>query len=518
MSRTRKAVVVASFGYLQYGLTIAGGILLVPLTLYYIGARTYGLWLATGELLAYAAMIDFGILGVLPWMLAEADGRNDRDELRALVANGLAAGVVIAVGYAASVALLWAVLPSALHMTPADRTVVAPALLIVVCATTIAYPLRIFGSVLSGLQDVRFNGVIGVVYSILSVGLTVLLLWAGYGLVALGVAIAARTLFHAGSCLVRTMVVAPDLLVRWPRPTLGRIRHLLSNGLGGWLGGFGWQLFVASNSLVITRVAGPELVPVYVCTAKLGAIGTQLSWLLPDAGLVGLAQLHGEGGSGDRVRDVVLTMIRLHLLLAGAVASIVLAFNPVFVSLWVGDVLFGGPALNAMLAAGVIAAAILHGVLAPATALGHRLRAGVVMFSSGLIQIMCALTFGSLWGLTGIAAAGVLTALILAVPVGATVLLRSTELPWSMLWREVLVPWARRAAPVMAAAAALGLLTQTAGVFGSAAMTAILVAGYVWQMRPFYRDLPLEPHWVGWLVSFRLLPRAPSAVRPAAES
>src|SRR5207244_3293582 len=60
VSRTRRATIAATFGYAQFGLALIIGIGLVPLILSRLGMRTWGLWLATGELLSYAGMVDLG--------------------------------------------------------------------------------------------------------------------------------------------------------------------------------------------------------------------------------------------------------------------------------------------------------------------------------------------------------------------------------------------------------------------------------------------------------------------------
>jgi hypothetical protein len=84
MSRIRKAAVNASFSYAQFAIAVVTGIGLVPLTLRHLGVRWWGLWPASGELLAYAGTVDFGVPGVLPWMLAEANGGDDRHRMRRL--------------------------------------------------------------------------------------------------------------------------------------------------------------------------------------------------------------------------------------------------------------------------------------------------------------------------------------------------------------------------------------------------------------------------------------------------
>ena len=128
MSRTRKAALTAVFSYAQFAMAIIPGLVLVPLTLRCLGARTYGLWLTIGEVLTYALMADPGILQILPWMVAEADGMADRRTLRRLVSNGFAGAFLAGAGYFVVAAIGWIVLPDMLKLTPADRALLGPPL------------------------------------------------------------------------------------------------------------------------------------------------------------------------------------------------------------------------------------------------------------------------------------------------------------------------------------------------------------------------------------------------------
>src|SRR5438132_10366264 len=95
MARTRKAVLTASFAYAQFALSMASTFVLLPFILRAFGARSYGLWLATGELVGYLGMTDLGVFSILPWLMAVAEGRGNRESVRRLLANGLAVGLVV---------------------------------------------------------------------------------------------------------------------------------------------------------------------------------------------------------------------------------------------------------------------------------------------------------------------------------------------------------------------------------------------------------------------------------------
>ena len=507
MSRGRKAVIAASFGYVQFGLALIIGIVLVPLMLDRLGSRTWGLWLATGELLAYAGMVDLGVLGVLPWLLAEADGKRDRESMRRLISNGVAVGAIIGLAYALMAFALWQALPSVLRLTTDDRSALGPPLALIVAATALTYPLRIFPATLIGLQDMTFYGAIRIVQSVLNVVVTVVLLLNGYGLYALAWASIVPTLVGVVASAIRLKTLAPDLMTNWTRPAPKELAPLIVNGFGVWLGGFGWLLLSSSNALVITFLGHPEWVPIFSCTAKVSMAATQLVWLTPDSGLVGLAQLHGEAKGTPRERHLVGLLQQVHLLLAGAAACALLAFNPTFVARWVGDALFGGLALNALLAFGVVLYSLVHGLTSAASIVGSRVQVGILTIVNGAVQLAAAIVLGRWMGLSGVALGGLVAACLTSLPVGLVLLRRAIDFSSWDLAVERVGPWALRILPIAVTAMLVGVFREWLGFGLAAAATGLILIAYVWHMRPMYGAiLALDPGWTRWLAMVRLAP------------
>src|SRR5438067_1614578 len=375
MSRTRKAGIIAIFGYIQFGQGFVSGIVMIPLILKLVGTQSYGLWLACGDLLAYSAMVDLGVLNVLPWMIAEKDGQNDRSAIGRLIGSGVIVSTILGIVYFVVALALWNFAAAVTHLNASQRETLFGPLFFLIVSTAICFPLRAFYCVILGLQDVIFSGILGIGQWALNIFLLLFLLLKGYGLYALSVSAIVPTLAMCIACLVRTKWLAPYSLRDWGRPSLRGLLSLTKEGLGAWLGNFGWRMAAASNSIIIVTIGTPEMAVAYACTAKMGEILMQMSWLLPDSGLLGLAQLSGEG-KVERVREIILSMTRLLLITSGGVALIVLLINPHFVSLWVGTEKFGGYALNILLAAGIIGLSLTHGLVVPAAVLGSRLEAG----------------------------------------------------------------------------------------------------------------------------------------------
>jgi O-antigen/teichoic acid export membrane protein len=328
----------------------------------------------------------------------------------------------------------------------------------------------------------------------------------GSGIYALACAAAAASLVGTAAGAARAAFMAPDLVWQWSRPRASDLRLLLIHGAGVWFGSFGWQIIAASNSIVITYMGHPEWVPVYVCTLKLCGLLTQLGWVLPDSGLIGLAQLHGERPGSERLATRVVALLQLHLLLAGVSACVVLALNPMFVTKWVGGAFFAGLPINGLLALGIVSASLVHGCMTVSAVLCRRMAVGVATLLSAGVQLAASVVLGHRLGLLGIAAAALLSAAVITLPAGIFLLRTATTVTFRDLGADLLTPWLRRCAPLVVIAAGVGVGSMWLGA-GFAVVSCVAIGGaYLWQMRALYRVLPLDPRWARWLVSLKLLP------------
>jgi O-antigen/teichoic acid export membrane protein len=505
VSRTRRAGIAASFGYLQFLLAIASGILLVPFILSRVGTEAYGVWLGFGELVAYSAMVDLGVLGVLPWLVAEADGRRDRAEIGRLVSAALVAAGIAAVLFGALALGVLAVAPGVAGITPEQQAAVARPLLLLIALTAATYPLRVFHAVLVGMQDAAFVGTLGIVQATLNVVLLAGLLAAGQGLYALAAAATVPTLVVVAVSAVRVRRVVPGLFRSLGAPSLALLRRVTAQGIGGWMAGMGWRMIAATSTFVVLAVAGPAAAVVYALTARLGEVLMQMSWQLPDAGLVGLAQLRGEGREA-RVREIVVAILRLTMIAAGAVACTMAALNPSFVSLWVGPDRFAGLGTNLLLAAGVLALSLGHSLFSTAATLGARVQIGFATVAQGVVHLGAAVVLGRMFGLAGVAAAALVSTAAVAYPVGVHYLRQVAGLGHAALWTGVMAPWSVRIALLALVGAGVGAIGWRIALWPPLALAPALAALYVWWMRPLYADLPFPARLRPWLARLRLVP------------
>jgi O-antigen/teichoic acid export membrane protein len=485
MSRTVRAATTAVFGYVKFGLSVATGLWLVPFTLQHVGSRLYGFWLASGELLAYATLTEFGVLFTVPWLIAEADGAGDRERMRSIVTTGVAAALISSAGYAIVVSGLIAALPFVVHLDPFERHAVLGPVLIIAVSSVFVHPLRVFYGVLTGLQDVRFNGVMDVLGVVFSVGTTVALLKAGFGLYAIALGTALPQLVVALVNLLRVGSIAPDLLRHWRMPAWAGVRSLFREGTGAWMAGWGWRLISATDGLVLAVLGRPTAVTALACTGKLSAALVTLSWVPCDSGLIGLANLAGEQ-QHQRLREAVVVMTRVYLALAGAAACVVLAVNPAFVSRWVGGELFAGGRANALLAIVAIVITFSHALAVVSSALGERMSIGMATFGSGVVHVAVAYALGAWLGILGVLLAGVVSHGIVFPALAWRPFARAARMPESALAGDVIVPWLRRMVPLVLLALGVQKLAGTPPLPLTIALGAAVGLLAVWYMRPLY--------------------------------
>jgi O-antigen/teichoic acid export membrane protein len=487
MSRTVRAAATAIFGYAKYAVVIATGLWLVPYTLHHVGPRLYGFWLASGELLAYAGLTEFGVLTTVPWLVAEADGRGDREAMRTLVVNAAAAALVTAAGYALIASGLIAVLPAVVHLGAAERAPVIGAIAIIAITTVLVFPLRVFYCVLVGLQDVRFNGIVDLVQVPLGVTVTGVLLHAGFGLYGVALGVAAPQLAVGLASLLRVGAIAPDLLRHWRVPRAREVRALFREGTGAWMGGWGWRLISATDGLVLAAVGRPAAVTALACTSKLSSALTQLSWMPCDSGVIGLANLAGER-QDERLREAIVVMVRVYLALAAASVCIVLAVNPAFVSRWVGGMMFAGGKANVLLAVVSLVMTFSHALAVVPGALGQRLQIGMAAFGSGVAHVVFAAGLGWWLGIEGVLIAGVISHGIVFPLLAYKPFVAATRMSEAALLREVVRPWAIRFAPLPPLAVAIEQIVGVPPALVTVALGGLVGLAAMWYMRPLYMN------------------------------
>lgn len=334
----QRRVVLTALASLAARLTSAAvSLLSVPLTIGYLGAERYGLWLTISSLVGMMGFADLGIGNGLMTKVAQAQGLGFEKEMKQLVSSAFFVLAGVAVVLAITVFLLaphvdWAArlgLTSSLARSEARLVVVALAL----CFFA-AMPFAIVQKVQGGLQEGFVSSLWQMAGSFVSLVALIVATQCKAGLLVLVLALSGTP------AVVMMMNFAQYFLLHRPgiRPNWSAVNSHIASSLLKMGGLFiVLQLAVAfgmlSDNLVIASSLGSAAVPAVGVPAKLFLLATLPVNIL----LAPLWPAYGEAKARGDVAWVERTLrssIFLSLLVTGFLGILLILFGGLIVRVW----------------------------------------------------------------------------------------------------------------------------------------------------------------------------------------
>ena len=440
MSRTKRFVRGVGLGYANQVLTTLVAFWLTPFLLHRIGQHDYGLWLVGTQLMFYLALLDLGIVALLPRETAYATGRAESieqaEDLPVIIGQTLRLIMWQMPLVAGGTLVAWLLLPAAWQGL---RNPIAVVLVVFV----VMFPLRIFNAVLTGLQDFAFQGRIGIASYAAGAVATFTLVLSGWGLYALAVGWTIQQLVVALTAWYRLRSHFPTVLPqRLPEMPWATARKRLTQGSWVSLSQIAQVLVYGTDVLIIGKLFGPAAVVPYVITGKLiGVLSNQPQMLMQLAGPA-LSQMR-VAESRARLTEVCIALSQAVLMVSGAMVCVVLAVNQGLVGRWVGADHYGGSLLTGLL---LLSMLLRHWNLTVGYALfafGFEKRLCITALLDGLVSIGAVALLVNFYGLIG-GPLGIMTGVCLvSLPLNLSALARENKLSlWALV--KPLLPWFTR--------------------------------------------------------------------------
>jgi O-antigen/teichoic acid export membrane protein len=281
--RYRRAGITASSSFVTKALNVLISFLSVPLTVHYLGAERYGVWLTISSLLTWMSMTDFGLAGnALINVLSEASGRDDRETAQHYSASCFWAltGVGAMTGIVALATFRFIPWRRVFQVSAATSTHE----LQLACALTLGFlvlnfPLSMLQSIYSAYQDGFLANIWGIAANSLALVALVVVSRSHGGLPQLVLALsgtrAAVNIANSFFLFRRYHWLKPSLFaVRWA--SLKRLFSLGSKYLVTQLASLG---IYQSQPIIITQTMGPKYVVIFVVAYKIIALPLDLAYM-----------------------------------------------------------------------------------------------------------------------------------------------------------------------------------------------------------------------------------------------
>jgi O-antigen/teichoic acid export membrane protein len=353
-SPARRSVAAGLLSVVSLALKISSNLLLIPLTLSFLGAKEYGLWIVlttVGNCLALSEMgIGQTILNYQSIAFARGDYRGVNRVLTTVF--GLYWLIIIPVGALAILCIVftspgqWLIkdAPSGLSLG------MKPLLVLIAVLGLFRVPGNVFPATLLGVREIAVGKLLEIVQIISLTVVTAVVLFLGGGLLALLIAV------HLGWILV-PLLCYPVAKLRHPKLEL-HVRHwtpsilwpLLSNSFFFFLYALGLLFQRFGGNLLAGKFAGLAEVPSFFALLTLFRIvGWSLADIISQTLQPYIIMLEVQGRH-DRVVFFAGLCTKLTFVLAATYATLVLLFAKSGLELWLGHGMFLGFGPLALLA------------------------------------------------------------------------------------------------------------------------------------------------------------------------
>lgn len=164
------------------------GFVTMPLVVHHLGATEFGLWVLATSLVGYLSVLDLGLSPTLVNAAAALLARDDqaaRERLNETASTIFTTYAVLGVLGGAALVGVGTMAGALFQVAPDDLATFRAVLFVVGLQTAMNLPMSVWNGLLSGLQAFHLTNAIGVALTLVRGALTVTLVFAGYGVVAI---------------------------------------------------------------------------------------------------------------------------------------------------------------------------------------------------------------------------------------------------------------------------------------------------------------------------------------------
>ena len=182
----------------QYGYVVTNiinSIILLPFYLKKIDASTLGLWLATGNILAWMTLVDPGVGDILQQKIAELRGKNNSEEIGKTIGSGLVAAAGILLISVIAGFIFFFLIGTIINKDVTQYPNLQMALLITIISTGMSLVSFSVSGINQGLHNASQVAISSILANILFLVINLILLNLEFGVISIAFANLCRALF-----------------------------------------------------------------------------------------------------------------------------------------------------------------------------------------------------------------------------------------------------------------------------------------------------------------------------------
>ena len=430
------------FNWIALASTAVVGFFLSPYVVHHLGNVAYGVWVLVISLSSYMNLLDVGMRGAVTRFVSKGFTQGNHEE-----ANQAISGALWIRYWISGVILLGSVvLASVFNRTfpvPDDLHRVAQAA-ILFTGVTVALNLScgVFGGVLAALHRFDLLSIVNVLTSVMRAAGYVLLLRAGYGILALALWDVINALTTNALQVVFAFRTYPQMKVFFGRPSRETIRKLWGYSLYSFLINVAIQLVYYTDNLVVGAFTTAAAVTLYAVGGFLINYARQIVASMTTT-FGPLASTYEASGQGDKLRRLLIQGTRAALIISLPIELALFFRGHTFIGLWMGHEYAGpsGTVLQILLISMIVGSAnttsggIVYGIEKHKVIAFWAIAEGAINLGLSIFLVRRIGIYGVAWGTT-------IPSLLIELLLWPPYISRVVGIPmWKYLWQA----WIRTA-------------------------------------------------------------------------
>lgn len=360
-------------GLLSRGVTLLSSLITLPLTVRYLGAEEYGIWITISGSVAMLTVLDLGLANTLTNRIAEAVAQDDEQLAQHYYATAfwLTTAISLCLGCVLIVALQRVDWMKLFHLTSPQVASSAAQCVAIACVATLAgLPLNLVSRVLNGYQSAHIANYFAMITNLVS-------------LAAIVCGISLRlSLVHLMLCYCTGLTAGLALLniwfVVWRTPGLRPVpwqvrprymKRLFSEGSLFFVIQLCNIVVFNSDNLVIAHYLGPKQVTPYSVAWRLFTYATLLQQVLVPSMWPALSDAYHRGDAAW-LRSTYRSLTHKTIMFVGALAICLALGGRTIIRHWIGPAAVPDWSLMGLMAAWAILVAVTSNQATLLTAVG----------------------------------------------------------------------------------------------------------------------------------------------------
>jgi O-antigen/teichoic acid export membrane protein len=333
-----KKNIIASF--CLKGISIAISLLLVPMTLHYLNATEYGIWLTLSSILTWINFFDIGLGNGLRNKLTEALSLGNIEKAKIYVSTTFAVlFLIMAVFFVAFISMNPLLNWSTILKTPPEAIHGLSAIVIIVFAFfCLQFIFKTVGVIFIAQQKPALNdllGVLGNVSSLIIIYILTLCTQGSLHKVAVAFSAAPVVVFLLAYVFVFYFSKHKFLRPTWSNVQLSNAKDLMSMSVQFFFIQVGGLVVYATSNLIIIQTLGAEEVTVYNVAYRYFSVAIMVFAIIQSS----LWNMYTDAWvkrDYEWIKRIVNKMIKIWALLGGA-AVLMLLISGFSYRIWVGE-------------------------------------------------------------------------------------------------------------------------------------------------------------------------------------